>query len=87
MEMEELRQRVEEILKDEINPALAQHNGFAELLEVEPCEDSWKVVIEFFGACGGCPSSVGATLQSIEFYLREELSMPKLRVINVEQES
>lgn len=87
MEMEELHQIIEKLLKEEINPALAEHNGFAELIDIEPCDDSWKAVIEFFGACGGCPSSTGRTLKSIEFYLREELTMPGLRVVNVEQES
>ena len=56
--------------------------GRADLVDLKLLGDSWEVQLEFSGGCGGCPSSIGGTLRSIEFLLREELNAPTLLVKN-----
>ena len=68
------------MINDMINPGLASHGGYVELNDIKPCEDSWEITLDFLGGCHGCPSSLGHTLSSIEFLLREELDAPTLQV-------
>ena len=80
--IEELKDKISQLISDTINPSLEMHGGSVELSDVVSCNDSWKVLLDFRGGCHGCPSSVGGTLRSIEFFLREELNAPTLLVEN-----
>jgi Fe-S cluster biogenesis protein NfuA len=82
---EDLKEKIVNLIDETINPGLELHGGSVELSELVPCNDSWKVKLAFKGGCHGCPSSVGSTLRSIEFFLREELDAPTLLVESTEQ--
>jgi len=74
----DIKEHIVELINDQINPGLASHGGYVELNDVRLCGDSWEVILDFMGGCQGCPSSLGYTLRSIEFLLREELNAPTL---------
>lgn len=62
-------QKIQKLLQDEINPAIADHGGFVELL-------SYKdnvVHLKMGGGCQGCASSQATLRQGIEARLREEV--------------
>ena len=77
---EDIKEKIIDLINESINPGLAAHGGSVELCNLEPHEDSWKITLDFMGGCHGCPSSVGGTLKSIEFFLREELNASTLIV-------
>jgi len=77
-------ENVSKMIEDEINPALRQHSGYVDVIAIESIEDTYQVVLQFYGGCHKCPSSIGATLHSIQAYLQEEFQMPALTVVNVE---
>ncbi|SFV60142.1 NfuA Fe-S protein maturation [hydrothermal vent metagenome] len=54
-----LKERISYTIEAEINPQLASHNGFVEIVEIT---DDLIVVLNFGGGCQGC-SSVKATLK------------------------
>ena len=66
---------VEAVLDSSIRPALANDGGGLEVIEVE----GPIVRIRYQGACGGCPSSTGGTLRTIENHLRSQLD-PEIKV-------
>lgn len=84
--MEDLANKISKLIEDDINPALAMHKGFVDLVEVEETEGQTLVALQFYGACQGCSASMGATKFQIEKYLQEELNRENLRVINVDYE-
>ncbi len=55
-----LKERIAYVLAAEVNPQLASHGGFAELVEIT---DDNSVVLNFGGGCQGC-SSVKLTLKN-----------------------
>ena len=50
-----VHERVEQLLEQSINPALASHGGFARLVEL--IEDDTKAVVTMGGGCQGCAVS------------------------------
>lgn len=69
----ELGSRIHQILQEKINPGLASHGGFAELLGLE---DGYAI-LKFGGGCQGC-SQISVTVKSgVEQLLRE--SIPELK--------
>lgn len=60
---------IEEILDRTIRPGLQADGGDIEILDFS--NDELKVMYQ--GACGGCPSSMGGTLDAIQGILRHEL--------------
>lgn len=50
-----VHERVEQLLEQSINPALAAHGGFAKLVEL--IEDDTKAVVTMGGGCQGCAVS------------------------------
>lgn len=48
-------ERVEQLLEQSINPALASHGGFAKLVEL--IEDETKAIVTMGGGCQGCAVS------------------------------
>lgn len=56
-----VKEKVEQVLKEEVQPMLAMHGGGVELVEVT---DDLVVKVALQGACGGCPSA-RLTLKSV----------------------
>ena len=66
---EQVKQKVQKILDEMINPAVAGHGGFVELLDVK---ENW-VYLMLGGGCQGC-GMVNVTLKhGIEATLKEEI--------------
>jgi Fe-S cluster biogenesis protein NfuA len=72
---EELRQRVQQVLDEMINPGVASHGGFVELLDVQ--DDS--VFIRMGGGCQGCGAADMTLKMGIERLIRE--NVPQVREI------
>jgi len=66
---------IEKVLEAEILPYLRSHGGSAEVVGM----DGNDVLLRYLGACGGCPASLGGTLDAIESLLQQEVE-PALRV-------
>jgi len=49
-----MRDQVEQVLKEEVNPMLATHGGGVELVDVT---DDGVVKVKLTGGCCGCPSA------------------------------
>jgi len=82
-----INEQVQELIDEYINPGLEMHNGSVELVNIISKGASWEVALNFNGGCLGCPSSEGATLKNIEFFLSENLCAPGLTVINANGQS
>lgn len=78
--MELSTENLEKVIDEDINPSLAMHGGFVQLVALE---DN-RVILSFHAGCAGCPSSQGATLFQIQSYLREHFSVPDMVVENAE---
>ncbi len=66
---DKLREKIQTILDEQINPGIASHGGTISLLDVR----GNKVYIQMGGGCQGC-SSASATLRSgVETTLREQI--------------
>ncbi len=61
--------KIQKLLQEEINPAIADHGGFVELLNYK--DDI--VYLKMGGGCQGCASSQATLRQGIEARLREEV--------------
>jgi NifU-like protein len=67
---EERRKAIETVLDDKVREFLARDGGG---LEVKEIEDD-RVLVEYFGACGGCGASTGGTLRFIQAALTVALN-------------
>ena len=65
----ELKERVQALLDNSINPAVAGHGGYIELIDVK---DN-TVYIQMSGGCQGCGAADVTLKSGIERLLREEL--------------
>ena len=72
---EEVRRRVQQVLDEMINPGVASHGGFVELLDVQ--EDN--VFIRMGGGCQGCGAADQTLKMGIERLIRE--NVPQVREI------
>ena len=80
--MNNKQEKIEELIEDLVNPALADHGGFVKLVEMIE-DDAYTIIkLDFKGACNGCPSSVSDTLTGIQNLLREETENNYLIVQN-----
>ncbi|MEK6304089.1 MAG: NifU family protein [Acidobacteriota bacterium] len=70
-----IRTRVQQVLDDMINPGVASHGGFVELLDVQ--DDN--VFIRMGGGCQGCGAADVTLKQGIERLIRE--NVPQVREI------
>ena len=64
-----LRERIQRLLDDQINPGVATHGGYVELLEVT---DN-NVFLRMGGGCQGCGAADVTLKMGVERLLREEL--------------
>lgn len=65
----ELRQQVQKVIEDEINPSVASHGGYIELLDVKNND----IFIKMGGGCQGCASSTYTLKQGVEQLLRKNI--------------
>ncbi len=61
--------KIYELLKNEINPAIAMHGGYAELLDVK----NNTVYLRLGGGCHGCGMADVTLRQGIEIRIKEEV--------------
>jgi Fe/S biogenesis protein NfuA len=73
LSQEELKTKVQELLDDMINPAVAGHGGVIRLVDVK---DDW-VYLFMGGGCQGCGMADATLKQGIETMLKEELPQVK----------
>jgi Fe/S biogenesis protein NfuA len=66
---EDLMTKVQELIDSTINPAVAGHGGFVQLMEVK---DN-KVYIQMGGGCQGCGAADVTLKAGIERLIKEEL--------------
>jgi Fe/S biogenesis protein NfuA len=67
--------RVQQVIKDQVNPAIASHGGGAELVSV----DGTIAYLRLFGGCQGCGLAQVTLKQGIERILLE--SIPELTAV------
>ena len=72
---EEVRRRVQKVLDDQINPGVASHGGFVELIDVQ--DDN--IFIRMGGGCQGCGAADVTLKMGVERLIREEV--PQVREI------
>ena len=72
---DEVRRRVQQVLDDMINPGVASHGGFVELLDVQ--DDS--IFIRMGGGCQGCGAADMTLKQGVERLIRE--NVPQVREV------
>jgi Fe/S biogenesis protein NfuA len=66
---DDLKTRVQELIDSMINPAVAGHGGFVELVDVQ---DS-RVYLQMGGGCQGCGAADVTLKQGIERLIKEEI--------------
>ncbi len=64
-----IRQKVQDLLEKEINPALGMHGGFVELIDVKKN----SVYLKLGGGCQGCGSAKMTLKMGIERVIREQI--------------
>ena len=72
---EEVRRRVQQVLDSQINPGVAAHGGFVELIDVQ--DDN--IFIKMGGGCQGCGAADVTLKMGVERLIREEV--PQVREI------
>jgi len=65
----ELKERVEQVLAEEIGPDLDLDGSAIEVLGV----DAGVVQVRLSGACSGCPSTITTLIMGLEQELRERI--------------
>ena len=65
----DLRQRVETVVEEKINPGLDSHGGYLELLDVR----GTNLYVHMGGGCQGCAMSAATLKQGVESILRSEI--------------
>ncbi|GMR14183.1 MAG: Fe-S biogenesis protein NfuA [Gemmatimonadota bacterium] len=68
--------RIKQVLDEQINPAIASHGGFIELVEV----DGTEVYLEMSGGCQGCAMSRMTLRQGVERMVRQ--AVPEITEIH-----
>jgi Fe-S cluster biogenesis protein NfuA len=66
---DQLRQKIQQVLNDQINPGVASHGGYVELLDVT---DN-NVFLRMGGGCQGCGAADVTLKMGVERLLREEV--------------
>jgi Fe/S biogenesis protein NfuA len=66
---EELKTKVQELIDTMINPAVAGHGGFVELVDVQEN----RVYLQMGGGCQGCGAADVTLKQGIERLIKDEI--------------
>lgn len=69
-------QQINKALEKDVLPMLQSHGGGIEILDIE----GWEIVIQYFGACHGCPLAATGTLDFIEQTLQGHID-ERIRVV------
>src|SRR5207249_897736 len=64
-----IREKIQQVLNDKINPSVASHGGFVELIDVQ----SNNVYVRLGGGCQGCGAADVTLKLAIERMIREEV--------------
>ena len=72
---EEVRRRVQQVLDDQINPGVAAHGGFVELIDVQ--DDN--IFLRMGGGCQGCGAADVTLKMGVERLIREHV--PQVREV------
>jgi Fe-S cluster biogenesis protein NfuA len=72
---EALRQKVQEVLDEQINPGVAAHGGYVELIDVQ----NDNIFLRMGGGCQGCGAADVTLKMGIERLIREQV--PQVREI------
>lgn len=72
---DDIRDRVQAVLRDEVNPAVASHGGYIDLVGVEQNQ----VFIRMGGGCQGCGMATATLRQGVEKILRR--AVPEIGAI------
>jgi NFU1 iron-sulfur cluster scaffold homolog, mitochondrial len=70
-----MRAKIERLFDEKINPAVAEHGGYIELVDVREN----RVFLKMSGGCQGCGMAAMTLRQGIETMLREEI--PEIKEI------
>ncbi|MBX7148496.1 NifU family protein [bacterium] len=68
-DVETLKVQVIKVIEERVNPAVASHGGFIELVDVKAND----IYIKMGGGCQGCASSTATLKQGVERTLRTEI--------------
>ena len=66
---DDLKSRVQELIDTMINPAVADHGGFVELIDVQ----DKRVYLQMGGGCQGCGAADITLKSGIERLIKEEI--------------
>ncbi|NQT00113.1 MAG: NifU family protein [Candidatus Omnitrophica bacterium] len=69
-----MRDQVEKVLKDDVQPMLSSHGGGIELVEVT---DDGVVKVRLTGGCCGCPSASATLSQVVENAIKSKVPQVK----------
>lgn len=72
-----MKETIEKIIKEKINPALALHGGSCAFVGIR---DETVVQVKLQGACGGCPGA----LITLKGFVLDTLQAEEPRVTDVE---
>jgi Fe-S cluster biogenesis protein NfuA len=72
-----LSEKIQQVIADQITPALQSHGGDAEFVEF--LEETGTAKIRLVGACGGCPFAAETLRMQVETVLRREI--PQIREV------
>jgi Fe-S cluster biogenesis protein NfuA len=75
---DEILSKIEEIIDENVRPALAGDGGGLEVLAYQ----DGVLTVHYQGACGSCPSASAGTLYAIQNLLQRMLD-PKIQVVSV----
>jgi NFU1 iron-sulfur cluster scaffold homolog, mitochondrial len=64
-----LREKIQRILDEQINPAIASHGGTISLIDVQ----GTRVFIQMGGGCQGCGSATATLREGVETALRDQV--------------
>jgi Fe-S cluster biogenesis protein NfuA len=74
----EMMEKVQTLIDDMVNPALASHGGFVELVGVE----DGVISMRMSGGCQGCGAAQLTMAQGIELLIRDEIPEVK-KIVDV----
>ena len=74
-----MKEQIEKVIDEDINPYLAMHSGGCEFVEID---QENVLTIRMFGGCSGCPSSQITLFNGIIPIFREKI--PEIKDIVLE---
>ncbi len=69
-----MKEDIEKVINEEINPMLGMHGGSVELVEVS---DDGIVKVRLAGGCAGCPGAQMTLVSIVESAIKEKVPQVK----------